>query len=272
MPHNLRLPRHHPPQTDLESAGDNYYIALSDLMVGMLFIFLILLTYFALQSRVYEQENEWLKKLKVTSEDDRSALVQAALTNIQLEKSLHQIEEKLTDTDQVRANLLARLQKALSDRGVAAEIDSERGVLRLPQDMLFDEGSAALRTRGREALHQMADVFHTVIADPAYSNRLESIYIEGHTDNAPIRTSQFRDNLSLSAARAMNTYQALIQFVPALQTFNNTQNQSLFGISGYGELRPIADNNTNQGKELNRRIDFRFVMVAPKMQPSAAKP
>jgi flagellar motor protein MotB len=269
MPPDLLPCRHQNPQTDLDSVGDNYYISLSDLMVGLLFIFLILLTYFALESRVYEQENEWLKKLKVSAEGDRSVLVQAAMQNQHLEQRLHGLEEQLTNTDQLRADLLRRVRSELIQRGVAVETDEERGVLRLPQDMLFDAGSATLRARGIEALHQVAEVLQGAVTDPALADRLESIYIEGHTDNLPIRTSQYRDNLSLSAARAMNTYQTLVQFAPELPSLANSQNQPLFGISGYGDLRPIGDNGTEEGRERNRRIDFRFVMAAPKLQQPA---
>lgn len=262
--------RHHSPPPDLESAGDNYYISLSDLMVGMLFIFLILLTFFALQSRIYESENEWLKKLKVNTDEERLTLVQAAVQTQTLEDRLRLLEQKLTNTDRLRAELLQRIRTELEKRGVTVETNQDRGVLRLPQDMLFDPGNASLRQRGDEALRQLADVLRSVIAEQQFHDRLESIYIEGHTDNVPIRTANFRDNLSLSAARAMNTYQALIRYVPELQSVANNQGQALFGISGYGELRAIGDNATVTGRELNRRIDFRFVLAAPRVESGLA--
>lgn len=256
--------RHHSPPPDLESAGDNYYISLSDLMVGMLFIFLILLTFFALQSRIYESENEWLKKLKVNNEEERLTLVQAAVQKQRLEDRIRVLEQKLTNTDRLRSELMQHIRTELETRGVMVETDQYRGVLRLPQDMLFDPGNATLRPRGDEALQQVAAVLRLTIALPQFQQRLESIYIEGHTDNIPIRTANFRDNLSLSATRAMNTYQALIRYVPELQAVANNQGQALFGISGYGELRAIGDNATVTGRELNRRIDFRFVLAAPR--------
>jgi chemotaxis protein MotB len=263
--------RHHSPPPDLDGEGDNYYISLSDLMVGMLFIFLILLTFFALQSRIYESENEWLKKLQMNTDEERLTLLQAAVQTQTLEERLQRLEQKLTNTDRLRAELLQRIRQELETRGVQVETIQDRGVLRLPQDMLFDPGSATLRPRGDEALRQLADVLRFTIALPQFQERLESIYIEGHTDNIPIRTANFRDNLSLSAARAMNTYQALIRYVPELESISNNQKQALFGISGYGELRAIGDNDSVTGRELNRRIDFRFVLAAPRTETESAR-
>jgi chemotaxis protein MotB len=264
--------RHTGPPLDLESTGENYYISLSDLMVGILFVFLILLTFFALQSKVYEQENVWLKKLDAATQSERLTLVQAARRTGELEEQLKVYEERLTNTDRLRAELLQQLQRALIERDVAVEIDPDRGVLRLPQAMLFDPGSASLRVRGTEALQRLAEVLQEVVTAPTYMARLESIYIEGHTDNLPIRTANFRDNLSLSAARAMNTYQALIVHAPRLQLMHNSEDQALFGISGYGDQRAIGDNNSESGRVKNRRIDFRFVMSAPSaMTPNTSQ-
>ena len=269
MPHRRISSRHPVDSPDLENSGDNYYMSLSDLMVGMLFIFLILVTYFALQSRTYERENQWLKKLEISGASDRDLLIEASRQNDRLQQDLRQLESSLTNTDRLRSDLLRRIQTELTRRGVRSEISEEQGVLRLPQDTLFDPGSATLRPRGSEAVQQVGTVLHALLSDPALSSRLESIFIEGHTDNTPILNSQFRDNLNLSAARAMNTYQALIRG-SGLSSATNPRQQALFGISGYGDLRPIGDNQTDAGRERNRRIDFRFVLSAPASAQSPA--
>jgi len=77
-----------------------------------------------------------------------------------------------------------------------------------------------------------------------YSN---SIRIEGHTDNVPIKTAQFPSNWELSTARATNIVHYLVdahEFPP----------EKLSAI-GYGEYRPIADNSSEEGRQKNRRVD-----------------
>lgn len=72
--------------------------------------------------------------------------------------------------------------------------------------------------------------------------------IEGHTDNVPIQSSEFRSNWELSTARATNVVHFLVEsagFAP----------QSISAV-GYGEYRPINDNNSNEGRIKNRRVDI----------------
>ena len=90
-------------------------------------------------------------------------------------------------------------------------------------------------------------------AQPAFSQIIAALHgydlrIEGHTDNVPIRTSQFRSNWELSTARATGIIQALI-------TQHNFSPEQL-SAAGYAEFHPIASNATEDGRKLNRRIDI----------------
>jgi flagellar motor protein MotB len=99
---------------------------------------------------------------------------------------------------------------------------------------------------------------------------LEAVYVEGHTDDVPIasgRSDGVRDNWDLSAARAKNTYFTLLLSAPALAYLTNDRDETLLGVSGYGEFRPVAPNGTASGREANRRIDLRFLMAAPELGP-----
>lgn len=94
--------------------------------------------------------------------------------------------------------------------------------------------------------------------------RLDAVYIEGHTDTAPIHTSRFRNNWDLSAARASETFSKLVVAYPALEKLKNDNAERLIGVSGYGEYRPVDDTATEAGMQKNRRIELRFIMVSPK--------
>ncbi|NQV29575.1 MAG: OmpA family protein [Candidatus Marinimicrobia bacterium] len=75
------------------------------------------------------------------------------------------------------------------------------------------------------------------------------IRIEGHTDNMPLtRNANYRDNWELSAARA----QAIM-----IQLQERTRlAPSVFAIGGFGEFQPLGDNNTQAGREINRRVEI----------------
>jgi len=80
-------------------------------------------------------------------------------------------------------------------------------------------------------------------------NWLVEIRIEGHTDNTPLtRNASYRDNWELSAARAQSIMIQL-QEKTALPA-------SVFAIEGFGEFQPIGDNNTLEGRDVNRRVEI----------------
>jgi chemotaxis protein MotB len=72
--------------------------------------------------------------------------------------------------------------------------------------------------------------------------------IEGHTDNLPIKTEQFDSNWELSTARAVNVLRRVIEL--------SDLDPSMFSAVGLGEFHPIADNETEEGRTQNRRVDF----------------
>lgn len=103
-------------------------------------------------------------------------------------------------------------------------------------DILFASGSALPNEQALRVLTPLAD---------ALADVPNSIRIEGHTDDRPIATAQFPSNWELSGARAASV----------LRVFN-ARNVSAERLSllGYGEMRPIADNATAEGRRANRRV------------------
>lgn len=102
--------------------------------------------------------------------------------------------------------------------------------------ILFEFGSAALTEKGREQVEQVADAFFGLDDDA-------TIIIEGHTDNV----GSDADNLVLSIERAQTV-------LTALKTDHDVD-QNLVQ-TGKGEAQPIADNTTDHGRSLNRRVTF----------------
>ncbi|HEY8966280.1 MAG TPA: OmpA family protein [Candidatus Methylacidiphilales bacterium] len=279
----------------LDEGEENYFISLSDLMVGLLFIFLILFAFFALRMSIFQVQNKDLQginqdlnakelalqeevaKLEKTRQENLLAQQQILLSQQQLAviqeklasaqesiKQLRTAQDILTNSDRIRAELLRKIQAEAAKKNIALQIDEERGVLHLPNELLFDPGQAVLKPKGEEIVRQVTTIIKTILQASPVTARLDSVYIEGHTDNQPIHTPEFPDNWSLSSARALTTYRTVIATEPDLGKLLNVRDQPLLGISGYGEFRPLADNNTDDGRRTNRRIDIRFVLAAPK--------
>lgn len=108
--------------------------------------------------------------------------------------------------------------------------------LELETDILFPSGSATISPAAVPALTSIAEILQP-FPNP--------IRVEGHTDNLPIATAAFPSNWELSAARAAN--------VVRLFQANAVMPDRLAAI-GMGQYRPIADNDTAAGRNLNRRV------------------
>lgn len=232
--------------------GDgNYLASVSDLMIGMLFIFIIILMAFALSYRA------------------------AQATTDEATRQLKADNDRLTDSDRLRSEMLLEIQRSLREHGIEVDVDLENGVLRLPESLLFDSGSADFRPGGAQAIAELGSALSSIL--PCYStgvkptgpcagstrSQLDSIFIEGHTDNIPVQNLAFRDNWDLSSQRAKNTYDALVPASDVLSSLRNTRGQPLFSMAAYGETRPVESNDSDAGRAKNRRIDLRFIMVTP---------
>jgi len=251
------------PSKSATQETQSYLVSVSDLMAGLLFIFIIALTVFALNLR--EAEDRTMKS----------------------KAELERITHFLTMNRKARAELLETIKQEMEIHGLKIEIDPDQGVLRLRDNVLFDKASADLKPKGKEVLNALSYVFHKIL--PAYLctdteeearsgdglerfGTVETIFVEGHTDMAPIWGGKYRDNWELSVYRAMNTYRYLTGLTDSsLERLKNCDDEYLFSVSGYAFHRPVASDHIRFGQPLNRRIDFRFVMTPPKSSPEVVR-
>lgn len=215
---------------------DNFYASVTDLVIGFLFIFIILLVSFAIGFRIEENK---LQRAAELQQKAREQLLQAVV--------------KAAGLDPLE-------QTALNE-----------GIIRLPQNTLFDNNSASLRPGGEPTLRRLATALLAEV--PCYTLTrtgtcpkdsapvLDAIYIEGHTDKNPAK-APWDDNWELSAARATQVRKTLVEAAPGLGELLNADervNVSLLGISGYADSRLVVRDNPLAAE--NRRVDLRFTMI-----------
>lgn len=117
---------------------------------------------------------------------------------------------------------------------------NEKGVvLQLKDSILFQSGQAELKTESSEIL----DKINTLI-----SIMPNSVIIEGHTDNIPISNSKFKDNWDLSSIRATNVLRYFTEI--------KQQDPTKFRAAGYGEYKPKVENNSDENRAQNRRVNI----------------
>jgi chemotaxis protein MotB len=110
----------------------------------------------------------------------------------------------------------------------------------MEEKLLFKSGSDMVDPKGKEALKTLAIVLN--------STKNITVMIEGHTDNVPIKTSQFKDNWDLSTARATSILRIL--------TKDDGFDQNRITASGRGEFHPVKTNETAEGRAGNRRTEI----------------
>jgi len=150
-------------------------------------------------------------------------------------------EERLND---YRA-LVGRF-KALEQSGkLKVTFRKGRMVLDLASDILFESGRAKVSKDGQEALAEVVQILIT-IPDKKFQ-------IEGHTDNKPIKR-RFDSNWHLGSARALNVLNVMIEAgLP----------KERISLASFGEVMPAFDNNTDNGRAKNRRIE---IVVVPDLE------
>jgi chemotaxis protein MotB len=235
-------------------------VSVSDLMSGLLFIFILLVVAYAIELN------------RITDERRR-------------------VVNEITNSQQVRVGLLMNISDEMHRLGVQVEVDPEHGILRIPEGILFASGDPEVTDSGRVAVGKLASVLAGVLpcytgrkTDPLpstcsrrdYKGEVEAVFIEGHTDTVRVRPGRmFRDNWELSTLRAINAFTTMMIYRADLDTLRNARGEPIFSVSGYADRRPVAgdrlSNRTEQGRAHNRRIDLRFIMSPPEASPEVVR-
>lgn len=153
--------------------------------------------------------------------------------------TLRKIEAETKRRNEIYAQFVNRLQSMIDGGQLTVSIDAGRIVINLPNNVLFNSGSASLNSEGQQAMAQIGEVLSQ------FSDR--RFQIEGHTDNVPIKSARYPSNWELSTARALAVVHLLIEIGVTPENVS---------AAGFGEFRPRADNETEEGKQLNRRIEI----------------
>ncbi len=148
-----------------------------------------------------------------------------------------QAEEMYSDI--VESSESNRIEDSLS---VTIDDDNQYVMISLSGGILFDSGSAEIRSGARPILSRVSYMLKP------YKDR--QIKIEGHTDSVPIHNAAFPSNLWLSTARATRV----------LEYFTEEKKLSAKNMeaSGRGEVDPVADNKTAEGRAKNRRVEIKI--------------
>lgn len=220
-----------------ENEEGSYLASASDLMIGLLFIFIILVVVLALEQRRQEAVLDTIKG---------AADPRASVTEV--------------------------IGQAFKAAKLDVRVDPASGVISLPSDTLFALGSSSLSTAAmqaiRDARERLAGVLPCYVASERAhvtgtqchrnqgGHEIDTIFLEGHTDS--VANAKPGGNLGLSFDRARAIQQILLGEGSPLIPFRNSAEQPIFSYSAYGadRLLPGMDGTAAQ----HRRVDLRIVL------------
>ena len=197
------------------------------------------------------------RKLLTELEAKEKALLAEEQRLAYIQKQLQERSNRVDELESILASKDAKmkaLKNAISDaltnfegNGLTIEQRDGKVYVSMENKLLFESGSWAVNTRGREAVVALG----RVLAE----NKEIAVLIEGHTDNVPYGGSgNIKSNWDLSTKRATAIVNILTQ--------NNGIPKDNLTAAGRGEYAPVASNSTSEGRSKNRRIE---VVLTPKL-------
>lgn len=217
-------------------ADNPYWMSFSDMMSGMLIIFILVCT--ALLLKLSQMEEQ-------------------VAANI----------EELKNASKVRSEILKDIFAELKAQGIEVLISDNDTILRIPENSFhFKTGSFEITEDLRGTAELIGRALYTAITRKDRWGYLETVFVEGHSDSR--KAPNYRmGNWELSALRAISLWQFWIgqtEYGPLLAQLRNREGKHLFSVSGYAATRRVAEiEDTEEAMRSNRRIDIRFTTRQP---------
>lgn len=208
----------------------------ADLMALLLCFFVLILSFASLDKPSFKQAALSLEKAFGRLKTEEAVVTQIGAPEmitrefpsvpISVEREIKEIFK-----DQIESGLIELVEE-----------DGESITVRLKSSLAYESGRAEIRENFKPLLDKLGKAIVTMEG---------SVIVSGHTDNVPMRAgARFRSNWGLSTARAA----AVVEYwltkheIPAKR----------LSVAGYAEGRPVATNNTVEGRASNRRVEFRI--------------
>lgn len=162
------------------------------------------------------------------------------LSQEELKAQVEQQGEK--QSAQMYDEISEKVESYKIEDNVSLDYNSQYVSLDLNGALLFDEGQADIRDDAADFMKKITSILKR------YQDCI--VEVEGHTDNVPIHNSNYQSNRYLSTARATKVYEYI--------TDNTDFPDQNLKVAGYGESRPVASNDSEEGRSKNRRVTIKI--------------
>ncbi len=221
-----------------EDEGAGWLATFADLATLLLVFFILL---FSISSLNLEKFKAAVRSIQVNLGEELPAIGILDVIDNQAEQKVS-IEE-ITGLRSREQEIIDGINEFIEEKRLGEHIIlktfKEKIVILIKGRILFKSGSAELNRKSFPILDKIVDIIDKY---PEYY-----VNIKGYTDNVPISTNEFPSNWELSAIRATTVLKYLIK---------NDIEPDRLTATGYGDLAPIAPNDTEENRTKNRRVEF----------------
>lgn len=237
-----------------EHVDESWLVPYADLLTLLLALFIVLFAMSSVDAQKFQQIARSLNAaftggtgvLEYPSPTPEAQMEQLNVEKEQSEENLEEAQKRMEQQNLQKIqkkintyikdnNLETKLQTTLTGEGL---------MITILNDIFFDSGSADIRSKDVQLARGISEL---LVMNPP-----RNIIVSGHTDNVPINNSDFDSNWHLSVMRAVNFMKILIE--------NDKLDAKAFSAKGFGEYKPVASNDTKEGRQKNRRVE---VLVLP---------
>ena len=167
---------------------------------------------------------------------------------------LTQMRNQMQTIAVLRLSILEQIRESIVEvMGDASKVSiGDNGNIILSDSVLFDLGSSEIKEESAGVLNELIDVFYQFLSDEENARYVDSIVISGHTDI----TGTAESNRVLSTDRA----NSVLSYLMLGKDGKLNGYSAYFCAAGYGATRPVASNDTEEGKAANRRIEISMIL------------
>lgn len=256
-----------------------FLLSFSDLMAGLVAIFILALIVMMIQLHIKQQElDEETRKIRIT-------LIQLLGSLKEIQEAQDAIDSALDGVGLRERSLTALLEgvrEDLEEKGIEVVVAENGSVLRIPEAALnFQLGSFQIEKEFYPAANAIGEALLVALEQEENLELLDTVFIEGHTDAVP--NNREMGNWGLSAYRAISLWKfwtdspgecSELKDLKTLDRPYDPGGKPLISVSGYAETRPTGlalpqsetGNSSERGNASDRRIDIRFTLATAEKQ------
>ncbi len=215
-------------KTSMEEES-NYWISISDLMSGILIIFILLFIY---------------KMLDYQGEIEKQKDLQSELTKT---------KQMVIELSNTRMKIIALLKEEFEKEHLDIVIDANTGAIKLKEGILYDTGKSLIKEDGKVFLQRFMPIYLRILLEnEEIKKELGEIIIEGHTDDV----NTYIYNLKLSQDRAFNVVSYLMS--SEFSYMNKSELEKFLTANGKSFSNLVYNSRGEIDRESSRRVEFKF--------------